>query len=209
LGVEMRILTTSILLSSVAVALVLREGTLQPHERQITNGAFNHNLDNNVNFSPDGRYLVFDCRAEGGIGTNTRLGRVDIRSGEQTIFYEQKGAARGVGAASYLNDREVIAIHALDSGLKYDPTVRGGMIIPIGGTGKRRWLDSRDIVPPFTPGALRGGTHKHEPDGTGQWIGFTYNDWVMSSRNHSDLRNVGVSKRGIKVEVPKDGEGQN
>src|SRR5205814_9270329 len=108
---------------------------------------------------------------------------------------------RGVGAASFLNHREVIAIHALESGLKYDFTVRGGMIIAADGSGKTRWLDSRNVVPPFTPGALRGGTHKHEPDASGQWIGFTYNDAVMKSRG-SDLRNVGVSRRSYRVEVP-------
>src|SRR5207253_7660492 len=109
----------------------------------------------------------------------------------------------GLGAPSFLNNRDVIAIHALTSGLKYDLTVRGGMIIAADGSGKTHWLDSRDLTPPFTPGALRGGTHKHEPDASGQWIGFTYNDQIMKSRG-SDLRNVGVSKRGIHVPVDKN-----
>ncbi len=205
----MKIIAVCIVFASAGVSAVFKEQFMQPSERQLTHGAFNHNLDNNVNFSPDGRYLVFDCRSEGGIGTNTRLGKVDVRTGVETIFYEQKGSAKGVGAASYLNDREVVAIHALDPGLKYDPTIRGGMIISTDGSGKRRWLDSRNVALPFTPGALRGGTHKHEPDRTGRWIGFTYNDWIMASRNHSDLRNVGVCKRGIKVAVHEDRDGRN
>jgi hypothetical protein len=172
-----------------------------PSEHQITTGPLQKDLDNNLNFSPDGRYLVFDCRDEGGIGANTHLGKVNVRTGEVMVFYTQPPPARGVGAPSFLNNREVIAIHALTSGLPYDLTVRGGMIIPADGSGKTRWLDSRDITPPFTPGALRGGTHKHEPDATGQWIGFTYNDYIMKTQNGSDLRNVGVSRRGHRVRV--------
>ena len=180
------------------------------HERQLTNGSLNKDLDCNVNFSADGRYLVFDCREEEtGIGRNTRLGKVDVRSGEVTVFYEQKGKARGVGAASFIGNHEVIAIHALESGLKYDFTVRGGMIISSVGKGDPHFLDSRNVVAPFTPGALRGGTHKHEPDATGNWFGFTYNDHIMKFRNHSDLRNVGVCRRGSRVPVPSDPNGTN
>jgi hypothetical protein len=39
---------------------------------------------------------------------------------------------------------------------------KGKMAIP-----SARNLDARDLLPPFTPGALRGGTHVHQfsPDG--------------------------------------------
>ena len=182
-------------------------------ERQLTRANFNCNLDNNVNFSPDGNWLVFDCRDDRGINGNSRLGKVNVKTGESILFYEQGPTVLGVGAASFLGSREVIAIHAIP-GLLYDFTVRGGMIIPVTPPGSGvggptvRWLDSRDVTPPFTPGALRGGTHKHEPDATGQWIGFTYNDHIMRSKG-SDLRNVGVSRRGIKVAVDRDPKGEN
>ena len=198
------------------IALSTRYAMLEPAERQLTNAAFDCDLDNNINFSPDGRWLVFDCRDRGGINTNSRLGKVNVATGETVIFYKQTQGTLGVGAASFLGNDEVIAIHAIP-GLLYDFTVRGGMIIPahpsthppidpttpsLHRSVAPRWLDSRDVTPPFTPGALRGGTHKHEPDSTGQWIGFTYNDHIMKARG-SDLRNVGVSKRGIRVEVDK------
>jgi hypothetical protein len=179
------------------------------HERQLTHGPLQKDLDDNINFSPDGRFLVFDCRDEKGINGNSRLGKVDVRTGETTVFYMQKPPALGVGAASFLSNQEVIAIHALTNGLTYDFTVRGGMIIAADGSGKTRWLDSRDITPPFTPGALRGGTHKHEPDATGEWIGFTYNDHIMKTERGSDLRNVGVSRRGRRVPVHADAQGRN
>lgn len=184
--------------------------TMPSSERQLTFDPLQKDLDNNLNFSPDGNLLVFDCRpALHSIPENNRLGKVDVRTGEVTVFYTMPPPLQGVGAASFLNDREVIAIHALTSGLKYDFTVRGGMIIAADGSGKARWLDSRDVTPPFTPGALRGGTHKHEPDASGQWIGFTYNDHIMKSQRGSDLRNVGVSWRGRRVPVDRDPDGQN
>ena len=178
-------------------------------ERQLTHGPLQKDLDDNINFSPDGHFIVFDCRDEKGINGNSRLGKVDVRTGETTVFYTQKLPALGVGAASFLNNQEVIAIHALTNGLLYDFTVRGGMIIAADGSGKTHWLDSRDITPPFTPGALRGGTHKHEPDATGEWIGFTYNDHIMKTERSSDLRNVGVSHRGRRIPVHADAQGRN
>lgn len=66
-------------------------------ERQLTRGSLPKDLDNNINFSPDGRRVVFDCRDEGGINTNTRLGCVDIETGAVSILYAQKPPALGVG----------------------------------------------------------------------------------------------------------------
>ncbi len=187
-----------------------RKMAAEPSERQITHDPIPKHLDNNLNFSPDGRYLCFDCRPSlHGIQDTDTIGKVDVRSGEVTYFYKQIPPVKGIGAVSFLNSREVIAIHALKSGIPYDLDARGGMIIPVDGKGSPRWLDSRDVTPPFTPGALRGGTHRHEPDSTGEWIGFTYNDWIMKTRNGSDLRNVGVGKRGIKVRVHRDPKGRN
>jgi hypothetical protein len=177
-------------------------------ERQLTDDPLQKDLDNNINFSADGRLVVFDCRGEGGINTNTRLGYLDVQTRKLTIFYTQKPPELGVGAASWIGERSVVAIHALTSGLTYEPTVRGGMIIAADGSESRRWLDSRNVIPPFTAGALRGGTHKHEPDASGIWVGFTYNDHIMKALGQ-DLRQVGVSMRGKSVPVPDDPQGRN
>jgi dipeptidyl aminopeptidase/acylaminoacyl peptidase len=177
-------------------------------ERQLTAGPLQKDLDANINFSPDGTRLVFDCRGPTGINGNDRLGVVNVETGAVTVFYTQIPPTLGVGAPSFLNDHEVVAIHALE-GHPYDFTVRGGRIIAADGSGNSRWLDSRDITPPFTPGALRGGTHKHEPDASGQWVGFTYNDHIMKFARGSDLRNVGVSRRGHPVPVHADPDGRN
>ena len=51
-----------------------------------------------------------------------------------------------------------------------------------------------DITAPYTPGALRGGSHVHVFSPNGQLVSFTYNDHVMHMRDPKlDLRNVGVA----------------
>ena len=68
-------------------------------------------------------------------------------------------------------------------------------------------LDARDITPPFTPGALRGGSHVHVWDAAGEWVSFTYEDHVLaqfksaSPTNDINQRNVGVSRPGKPVRV--------
>lgn len=168
--------------------------------RWTTSGTLPKDLDNNVNFSPDGRWLVFDCRDKQGIDGNSQLGLVDVATGAVSVFYRQPPGVLGVGAPSFLTNREVVAIHAIP-GLTYDFTVRGDRILSIDDPQTSRWLDSRSVTPPFIPGALRGGTHKHEPDASGEWVGFTYNDHVTKQAGYPDLRNVGVSHRGIPVPV--------
>lgn len=55
-------------------------------------------------------------------------------------------------------------------------------------------LDAMDITPPYTAGALRGGSHVHVFSPNGQLVSFTYNDHVMHERDPKrDLRNVGVA----------------
>ena len=76
----------------------------------------NYELDNNDNFSPDDRFLVFDMRTDaGGIGASGFVGKVEIESGKIIPLYrpQQPNAwGPGVGAASYSHQRdEVIFIH--------------------------------------------------------------------------------------------------
>ena len=42
-----------------------------------------------------------------------------------------------------------------------------------------RNLDARDLLPPFTPGALRGGTHVHQFSPDGHVVSSTYEDHVL------------------------------
>jgi hypothetical protein len=76
------------------------------------------------------------------------------------------------------------------------------------------FIDARDITPPFTPGALRGGTHNHEFSADGKWLGFTYNDALMAEIEKRtgrvvNLRTIGVAASLRPVAVDKDPEGEN
>lgn len=189
-------------------------GNAMADEKQLTSGPGNKDLDNNINFSADRRFLVFDTRDEG-IENCRTIEKVDVQTGEITVLYRASNPVRdvgpGVGAPSFMPDGSVIFIHGVGSTreLIYDQARRFGAIVLGDGSGRMRPLDSRDVTPPFTPGALRGGTHKHEPDSTGRWVGFTYNDAIMKFDGRSDLRNVGVAKLGTRVEVDQGKAGEN
>lgn len=212
---SLRLLNRSIFLILLArCAMCFGTPEVMCAEQQLSSSPQNKDLDNNINFSADSRFLVFDTR-EAGIENCRTIEKVDVRTGEITVVYRAPDPVRdvgpGVGAASFLPDGDVIFIHGLGSTetLRYDQARRFGAIAAGDGSGRMRPLDSRDATPPFTPGALRGGTHKHEPDATGRWIGFTYNDAILKFSGHSDLRNVGVARRGMRVEVDRDPAGRN
>jgi hypothetical protein len=70
-------------------------------------------------------------------------------------------------------------------------------------------LDARDLTPPFTAGALRGGTHLHVFSPDGHWVSFTYEDvplerYKIPGAGHDlNQRNVGISIPNIPVCVPR------
>lgn len=184
-------------------------------EQQITTDfSQNHDLDNNDNFSPDDQWLVYDTRTEeGGISANGKIEKVNIITGDKVALYELEHNAAfgpGVGAASYSHtEDQVIFIHGLlnaSPNYPYQQWRRTGVIIANDAPGVPVQMDARDISYPFTSGALRGGTHRHEWSGDGQWIGFTYNDALLKKLKDStgvnyNLRTIGVSKIGKKVIV--------
>lgn len=184
-------------------------------ERQLTTDfSQNHDLDNNDNFSPNDQWLVYDTRTEeGGIGANGKIEKVNVITGEKEVLYElehNKAFGPGVGAANYSHtENQVIFIHGLSNAspdYPYQQWRRTGVIVDDEAPGAPIQMDARDISYPFTSGALRGGTHRHEWSGDGQWIGFTYNDVLMKKMEDStgvnyNLRTIGVSKKSKKVIV--------
>lgn len=190
--------------------------------RQLTSAPNNHDMDNNLNFSPDSRWLCYDTRAvEGGIANTQTIEKADIKSGAIKYLYNVKNfvlnQGPGVGAVSYFPGKDnLIFIHGPETtkNLNYTQTRRYGAIISDDGSSKIIVADARDVRIPFTPGALRGGTHRHEPGGpNGNWIGFTYNDQIMKEYGRSigqnlDLRTVGVTKLGQPVTVENDASGE-
>jgi len=138
------------------------------------------------------------------------LEKVNIETKSIVVMYTAPNAlpldgfGPGTAAVSFFpaGDR-VIAIRGIN-GVQYAGTARfGAMISPTDGSvGSEGYViaDARDVTPPFTPGALRGGTHRHEPTGDGVLVGFTYNDQIMKDLG-KDLRTIGVTKLGTPVDV--------
>jgi hypothetical protein len=75
-------------------------------------------------------------------------------------------------------------------------------------------LDARNIAEPLTAGALRGGTHAHQWSGDGNWISYTYNDYLLDelSKQQPDKkfnRSVGIMIPDYTVEVTNPDEFEN
>jgi len=165
-------------------------------EQQVTFSPKNHMLDNNDNFSPDGRFLCYDTREilGPGIGNSQRIEMVEIATGNETVLYapeptivHPQDAAPGVGAVSFNPvAMEVAFIHGplvseVETRGYYAIPNRRGASVPADGSGRLTWIDYRDIATdrPTLPGAHRGGTHRHEYSLDGKRIGFTYDDFLL------------------------------
>ncbi|WP_305953272.1 DUF3748 domain-containing protein [Emticicia oligotrophica] len=184
-------------------------------EIQLTNDlTYHHDLDNNDNFSPDNQWLVYDTRTDdGGIAESNRIEKVNVLTGEKKVVYQVPNNhfwGPGVGAASYSPvANQIVFIHGLKGVTKENPYQqwrRTGYMIDEDNDNKGIWVDARNIEYPYTKGALRGGTHRHEFSGDGNWIGFTYNDAIMKNLedktgNRYNLRTIGISKKGQKIQI--------
>ncbi len=192
-------------------------------EYQVTkDDSKNHDLDNNDNFSPDGKWLVYDTRDEvTAIAGCSSIERVNIETGKTEVLYQindNHDYGPGVGAVSY-NPVEnlVIFIHGIPACTPekpYQQWRRTGVIISDNHPGIPVNMDARDVTFPYTAGALRGGTHRHEWSRDGKWIGYTYNDAVMKKLEDStgikwNLRTIGVSNQQHPVYVDNDKGGEN
>lgn len=189
-------------------------------EKQVTHDYdYHHDLDNNDNFSPDGKWLVYDTRTDsGGIAESAKIEKVNIETGEKKVLFTIENNAiwgPGAGAVSYSPVQQaVVFIHGLANSTKDNPYQqwrRTGVIIEDENPNVPIYMDARDVTFPFTPGALRGGTHRHEWSGDGNWIGFTYNDAILKALEDStgqkrNLRTIGVSKKIGRVNVDKSDE---
>jgi len=194
-----RILVATAVLIALALLLQSRGRSpavhaQQPLEWQLTFSPINHALDNNDNFSRDDRFLVVDTRETlgAGIGNCTSIMKVSVSTGLENILYapayrlDPVNMAPGVGAASFSHiDDEVIFIHG--PLLEETPVLgfygvrnRRGAVVRGDGAGDVRFVDFRDVTSEITtPGAHRGGTHRHEYTLDGNRIGFTYDDFLL------------------------------
>ena len=162
--------------------------------KQVTFSPRNHQLTNTRTWTPDSQWLVFDVRPSGASFTGDTIERVNVHSGEVEVIYQaREGAHVGVVTVHPFADQYVF-IHGPenpDAQWQYDFHHRRGVVTTLAET---RNLDALDITAPYTPGALRGGSHVHVYSPCGQYVSFTYNDHVMHEYDPAlDLRNVGVA----------------
>ena len=162
--------------------------------KQITFTPRNHQLTNLNTWTPDSNWLVFDVRPSGASFTGETIERVNVHTGELEVIYRAtQGAHVGVVTVHPKSEKYVF-IHGPenpDETWDYDFHHRRGVIVS---QAEVTNLDAMDITAPYTPGALRGGSHVHVFSPSGEFVSFTYNDHVLHERSPAlDLRNVGVA----------------
>lgn len=176
-------------------------------EKQLTFDPRGHQLTNINVWTPDSQWLAYDVRPRGASFTGLSIERVNVASGAVEVVYRaQHGAHVGVVTVSPDAPARYAFIHGPehpDSAWQYDFHHRRGVIVSEPDRELAITLDALDITAPYTPGALRGGSHvRFQSDGSR--LSFTYNDHVMHERDPArDLRNVGVAVPLHGVNPPK------
>lgn len=174
-------------------------------ERQLTNAPQGHVLTNVNVWSPDGRWLVYDVRT-GSDFNGDRIEQVNVKTGEvQLLYTATRGANCGVATYSPVQPK-VVFIHGPEqptADWNYGFTRRRGAVVDVTRPGMARPLDAMNYAPPFTPGALRGGSHVHVFSPDGRWVSYTYEDEVLA-RLDGDPRAPGhePNQRNVGVSVP-------
>jgi hypothetical protein len=150
--------------------------------------------------------LFYDIRSgkDASLFDGTRIEKLHLESGKTETLYESKNNAYcGVVTCSPVENK-IVFIHSPeypDVEWSYSFQHRYGVILHP--DGQTETLDACNIVPPFLPGALRGGSHVHVFSGDGQWVSFTYNDHLLNllDKNENALPHD-IDQRNIGVAVP-------
>ena len=181
-------------------------------ERQLTRGPGGRILSNIAAWSPDSQWIVYDTRpdSEGAVFGGHTIEMVNVATGELKELYRSRNDACCGVVTFHPHEWKVVFILGPEHPTpdwQYCAWHRQGVVVNVNHPGVKANLDARDIIPPFTPGALRGGSHVHVWDPAGECVSFTYEDHVLaqfksaSPTNDINQRNVGVSVPGIPVRV--------
>jgi hypothetical protein len=184
-------------------------------ERQITHTPKGHVLTNANVWSRDGAWIVYDTRSDaaGSRFDGSTIEAVNVRSGETRVLYRStNGAHCGVATFCPLDDQVVTILGPENptADWQYSASHRQGIVVDFVCADRAIPLDARDLSPPFTAGALRGGSHVHMFSADGTRVSFTYDDHVLEqladsavAQHDRNQRNVGVSLVGQRTAVPK------
>lgn len=207
-----------VLSAGTASALETRISSM---EKQITHGPGGRILANIGVWSPDGQWVVYDTRSDaaGDRFDGRTIERVHVDSGKIEVLYRsQNGAHCGV-PIYHPRLPQVAFIHGPENPTpdwQYTAWHRQGVIVQANAPHALSPLDARDLTPPFTPGALRGGSHVHVWDPSGELVSFTYEDHVLAqftsatSENDVNARNIGVATPGqvrVSADHPRNHDG--
>lgn len=175
------------------------------NEVQMTEGQQGHFLNQRQAFSPNDQWLVFDTRNEDSkIGENPAIQLLELSNKKTQTVYQllnQRSYGPGVGAVSFHPSKnQIVFIHGLVNASEKQPyamTRRFAMQIDLDDPLNARPLDARDVQPPYTSGASRGGSHAYSYSSDGQMVSFTYNDELLEQAAQKDpavfdLRTVGA-----------------
>jgi hypothetical protein len=199
-------------------------------ERQVTQGPGGRLLTNIGVWSPDSEWIVYDTRSDaaGAVFDGRRIEMAHVGTGRTRLLYESRQAACCGVATFHPREWKVAFILGPENPApdwQYGAWHRQGVIVsvpasarvaldagPSSGDGHGLIcsnLDARDLTPPFTPGALRGGSHVHVWDAVGEWVSFTYEDHLLAQfaspgpTHDINQRNIGVSVPGRPVRVSR------
>ena len=189
------------------------------YETAITSDVNGHILTSLNVFSPDSNWIVYDERSdlEGAKFDSASITRDNVKSGAIGTIYQARNGAFVGGVTYNPKKNSVVFIHGPENPTpdwSYAGHHRAGMRVDLAKPSQAKPsvgvnLDARDITPPFTPGALRGGSHVHIYAPDGEWLSFTYQDHVLNVLGKDgvhdlDQRNIGISVPVRAVTVGND-----
>jgi dipeptidyl aminopeptidase/acylaminoacyl peptidase len=186
--------------------------TAHESETQLTSGPGGRILTNANVWSPDGEWIAYDTRSDpaGDIFDGTRIEMVNVLTKEVRVLYVASNGAN-CGVVTWHPTQPKVAFilgpeHPTPN-WTYGPDRRQGVVVDVRKPGMAVNLDARDLTPPFTPGALRGGSHVHVWNPDGERVSFTYEDHILATLpsigKAGNQRNIGVALTVRSVLVPK------
>lgn len=168
---------------------------------RLTDAPRGHTLANRGCWSADGRSILYDLRDDETRFDSPTIDRLWIDSGRsETVYRAASGVHCGVPICGGRDDRFVF-IRQDDPPADQWPYCawhRRGEIGWLGDPGVSEILDARDLVAPYTPGALRGGTHLHTFHPTAPLLVSTYEDHVLAT---ADPGTAEANRRGLAVHL--------
>lgn len=191
-------------------------------ERQLTSSPKGHCLHNTQVFCDDDTLIVYDTRNDDTqIQTTGSIEIVDVQTGEEILVYQvpnQSEYGPGAGAASFSpTHKSIMFLRGLLNCNQQQPYAfnrRSGVKVDLSRLNQAESLDARNITEPLVPGALRGGTHAHQWSGDGNWMSYTYNDYLLDELSLQQPykkfnRSVGIMIPGHPVTIAQSNDAEN